>query len=133
MYERQQKPVEAQELILEVLERQERYLGPSHPDTLASKSALARLYWTTGIFDLAENIGIEVMQERKRRFGADHTSTLEAMRDLAWTLKSQGRHAEAIQLMEDVVCAQDKSLSGSDSNLQDAVETLKRWHTEIDS
>lgn len=51
-----------------------------------------------------------MVQERKRRFGADHTSTLEAMRDLAWALKSQGRHAEAIQLMEDVACAQDRSL-----------------------
>lgn len=43
------------------------------------------------------------METKKKVLGAEHPDTLNSMGDLAHIYKSQGRHNEAVDLMENVV------------------------------
>ncbi|KAF2478029.1 uncharacterized protein BDR25DRAFT_348315 [Lindgomyces ingoldianus] len=106
------------------METSKKKLGADHPSTLSSMANLASTYWNQGRWDAAEKLEVEVMETRKKKLGADHPDTLTSMANLAstagggtdhpdtltsignlaYTMKRQGRNAEAISLIRE--CAQ---------------------------
>ena len=63
---------------------------------------LATTYMHQGRWEAAEELQMGVIEDFKK-FGADHPDALTSMRNLAITLKEQGRDEEAIRLMHECV------------------------------
>jgi non-specific serine/threonine protein kinase/serine/threonine-protein kinase len=70
-------------------------LGDDHPDTLASKTSLAILYWNQGRIAEAEPLFLKAFETSKRVFDPDDRRTLAAMGNVAMVYKNQGRYDEA--------------------------------------
>lgn len=67
---------------------------------------------------------------RKRVLGAEHLGTLTSMANLAFTLKEQGRGAEALSLMKDCVRLRSKVLGSDHPDIMSSSATLICWQTE---
>jgi tetratricopeptide (TPR) repeat protein len=96
--------VEAEELLVQALEKSITVLGAEHPDTLNSMGGLAVTYWNQGRWTEAEELQVQVMEKNTRALGPEHPDTLLSMANLALTYWSQGRWTEAeelhVQVME---------------------------------
>ena len=67
----------------ETLAVQERLLGSSHPDTLASRNNLANGYGSAGCVDEAVQLYERVLAESERVLGPQHQFTETVRRNLA--------------------------------------------------
>jgi tetratricopeptide (TPR) repeat protein len=90
-----------------------RLLGPDDPDTIRTRTDLARAYHQTGRVGDAIPLVEQVLAARERLFGADHPGTLASRNNLASAYRATGRAAEAIPLFEKNVAACER-LFGSD-------------------
>jgi len=88
----------------------ERLLGPSHPDTLDTRSSLAAVYHAAGRTADAIPLVQQVLAARERLLGAYHRSTLASRNNLASAYRATGRPAEAIPLFEQNVAACERLL-----------------------
>ena len=93
---------EALELDEATYQRQNRILGPDHPDTLNSASNLAIDLSVVGQGERAAEILEDTLDRRRRVQGNDHPSTLKAAADLA-VIWSMGQDQRARQMLEDVL------------------------------
>ncbi|KAF2174314.1 hypothetical protein K469DRAFT_541483, partial [Zopfia rhizophila CBS 207.26] len=69
------------------------------------------------------------METRKTKLGADHPSTLSSMNNLAFTLKEQGRDAEAISLMRECVQLQQRILGVDHPHSIPSLRALVEWES----
>ncbi|KAK0717296.1 hypothetical protein B0T26DRAFT_709448 [Lasiosphaeria miniovina] len=67
------------------------------------------------------------METRKTKLGANHPDTLSSMANLAFTWKSQGRHANALALMEDCTQAQRRVLGQKHPETLSSLATVAKW------
>jgi tetratricopeptide (TPR) repeat protein len=102
-YDEDGRSREALKLREQVLELRRKTLGPEHPDTLKSMTALAISY------DV-DYRWVEALQLRERTLalslkvnGPEHPNTLEAMHNLAISYVEAGRLPEAFKLREEVL------------------------------
>lgn len=70
---------------------------------------LASTFWNQGRWKEAE-LEVQVMEASSRVLGEEHPDTLTSMDNLAFTMKVQGRHLEAIKLMAECVRLQIRVL-----------------------
>ncbi|KAK0717746.1 hypothetical protein B0T26DRAFT_627782, partial [Lasiosphaeria miniovina] len=70
---------------------------------------------------------VQVMETSKTKLGADHPDTLTYMGNLAFTWKSQGRHANALALMEDCAQAQRRVLGQKHPDTLSSLATVANW------
>jgi hypothetical protein len=84
-------------------------------------------YLDSGRWDEAEKLEIQVMETRKTKLGADHPDTLSSMGNLAFTWKSQGRHKDALALMQDCVKAQQRVLGLKHPDTLSSLGTVSEW------
>jgi tetratricopeptide (TPR) repeat protein len=91
----------------------ERILGSSHVQTLASRGALAAAYLAAG--RLAEAIPLyeRTLAESEHLIGESHPDTLAGRNNLANAYQSAGRLGEAISLFEETLAVQDRVLGSS--------------------
>jgi hypothetical protein len=67
------------------------------------------------------------MEMRKRVLGQKHPDTITIMANLAWTLKSQGRSAEAVNLLGEVVQLRIQKLGFDHPETVATIELLNEW------
>ena len=67
---------------------------------------------------------------RKKKLGSDHPNTLICMNNLAFTLKEQGKDAEAISLMRDCVRLRKLKLRTNHPHFISSLNTLADWEAE---
>ncbi|MCJ1455458.1 hypothetical protein MMC28_005813 [Mycoblastus sanguinarius] len=89
----------------EILELSANILGWDDPLTLIRASWLVWILTDQRQFKEAEILQVRVMETRVRLLGEKHPDALRSMRNLAVTIRKQGRLREAIKLM-------DKGLQG---------------------
>jgi tetratricopeptide (TPR) repeat protein len=85
-------------------------LGPSHPDTLSSRSALAMAYRSTGRLNEAIALDQETLRLREAKLGPDHVDTQSSRHGLANAYFAAGRLSESIALNEANLRARDSTL-----------------------
>ncbi len=90
---------EAEELLMDTLENRERILGKTHPDTIESVLALARLRQALGRLAEAEPLFRRALQNYIVSHGFAHRDTLVAANLLALLLQEQGCLQEAHVLL----------------------------------
>ena len=66
---------EVQKLMMQMMEKRMRMLGPEHSDTLISMTNLASLYKNQARWEEAEKLEMQVMETRKRVLGPEHSDT----------------------------------------------------------
>ena len=70
------------------------------------------------------------MEISKAKLGEDHPSTLSSMANLAFTWKSSGHDAEAINLLRDCLAKQKQTHGLNHPITLYNSETLLEWETE---
>ncbi|OCK93590.1 uncharacterized protein K441DRAFT_565439, partial [Cenococcum geophilum 1.58] len=58
-------------------------------------------YREQGRWKKAEELEMQIIETSKRVLGEGHPDTLTSMKNLAFTLKSQGRNNEALNLLKE--------------------------------
>lgn len=88
----------------------ERLHGPDHPDTLTSRSNLARAYHSAGDLQRAIALSEATLADRQRVLGPNHRSTLMSRNNLAGVYLSAGALERAIPLLEASLCDAERTL-----------------------
>lgn len=104
VYTKQGRSQEAEELYMDVIKARKRLLGVEHSNTLPCMSHLLQLYFSLGPERLidAEQLATEMRDLSIRLFGASNPQTLLSTAALAMIYREQGRHDEAMNLMETI-------------------------------
>ncbi len=100
----------ALELFQNLVPLRDSELGKEHPDTLASRNALASALDFRGKHSEAEMEHRAVLEMRERVLGAEHPGTLTSRNNLAASLNSQGKHAEADGEFRAVLAVKERAL-----------------------
>ncbi|KAK4173429.1 hypothetical protein QBC36DRAFT_335835, partial [Triangularia setosa] len=64
------------------------------------------------------------METSKTKLGADHPDTLMSMANLAFTWKSQGRHSDALALIEECAQARQRLLGAKHPETLSSLATV---------
>jgi tetratricopeptide (TPR) repeat protein len=86
------------------------HLGADHPDTLASKTTLARVYQEQGQPDRAEPLLQEVLRGLTARLGADDSNTLTIKDNLGLLAHERGEYDRAESIYQEVLQARTARL-----------------------
>ena len=78
-------------------------LGPEHPDTLSTLSAVAKMYQQWRKYALAENYAAQALAGRRHALGSGNVYTMVSAEDLALAYLSQGQSAEAEPLAHEAL------------------------------
>ncbi|KAJ7912675.1 kinase-like domain-containing protein [Mycena leptocephala] len=89
-------------------------LGLHHPDALTAMLDLASSYYRLGIYKLAEELQLHVVDECSITLGQTHQGTLTAMYNLAATYRKLGRPKQALSLAIEVLECRRNSLGDTD-------------------
>ena len=112
---------EAECLRRRVLRAKEKALGEYHPDTIASRRALAESLEGLGDYQGAEAVHRKVVASCKRRWKPDDPRTLESVENLARVLEMQNNKEEAEGLVRRLLSERRKVL-GRDHD--DTIRTI---------
>ena len=110
--------------------REQRVLGPEHPDTLASLGFRALLARDRDDQEQARYLFSQLLDVRRRVLGPEHSSTLATMNNLAFVLRYQGKHDQAGPLIDHVLEAQMRILGPEHPKTLDALENRGHWLSE---
>ena len=102
-YLEQGRLVEAEKLLVHVLEREKQVLGRNHPDTLVNMTNLASTYRGQGRVAEAEELLTMVLETGRRIFSDEHPNTLIRMANIALIYSDQRRWIEAEALLVRVI------------------------------
>ena len=91
---------EAEKLLREVLDEQEKLYGEDHPETLKSKNTLAEIMYRAGQLKEAEEFFMHILEVGERVNGTRHPSTLTTMYDLAFACRDQKKYQKAVDFAE---------------------------------
>ncbi|KAL4745969.1 hypothetical protein BDW72DRAFT_207750 [Aspergillus terricola var. indicus] len=83
-----------------------------------------------GRWEEAEQLEVQVMEASKAKLGDAHPDTLTSMASLAFTWKSSGKDAEAINLLRDCLARQKQTIGPNHPNTISNSEALIKWETE---
>ena len=90
--------------------------GELHPDTLSSKSRLARmLHYRAKQYPDAEKLYVEIRTTCEKEFGPEHPRTLDVLDDLGCLYRDMGRLDEAEEFFRSAIKGLDKALSPDNS------------------
>lgn len=94
----------------DVVGAQERALGPDHPETIDSMSALVFRHYAELEFEPAVPLQETALAARERTLGPDHPDTLSSRMTLALMYSGVRRHEEAIALIETTLATRERTL-----------------------
>ena len=86
-----------------LLDRQQRGLGPDHPDTLVLRNNLAYVYKSAGFLEDAITLYEQVLADSTRVLGENHPQTLASRNNLTYTYRFAGHIVKAINLYEETI------------------------------
>ena len=69
------------------------------------------------------------METSKTKLGADHPDTLTSMNNLAFTWKDQGRHTDALALMDDCAQARQRVLGAVHPDTLSSLAAVAKWRS----
>ncbi|WP_042405840.1 FxSxx-COOH system tetratricopeptide repeat protein [Streptacidiphilus carbonis] len=95
--------VEARAIDEDLLARQRRVLGPTHPHTYVTTSSLAADLSALGAYEPAVELAREAHEGFSQIFHESHPRTLSAANNLGLALRMVGRYAEALALDQDLL------------------------------
>jgi serine/threonine protein kinase/tetratricopeptide (TPR) repeat protein len=101
-------------------------------ETLATRHALANLYWYVGRYDDAEPLYLAVVGARGRLLGEEHRDTLQAEFDLASLYVLQKRWEVAEALLRRTLAAQQRTLGEGDLDFLQSLHTLASFYYRIE-
>lgn len=81
--------------LLATLTRQEKRLGPNHPEVFGTLLKISVIYQTRGQYTEAESILKRVLSILEKALGPDHPSAATTLNSLAGLYQTQGRYAQA--------------------------------------
>jgi hypothetical protein len=105
-------------------------LGDGDEEDVYSISMLATAYWLDGRWEEAEQLEMQVMETRKTKLGEDHPDRLSSMANLAFTCKSSGHNAQAIDLLRNCLAKQRQKLGLDHTLTLSTSRTLLAWETD---
>ena len=115
----------------DALAERERTLGPDHPETLRSCTALANSFYAAGHFDVATDLFRETLERRTRVLGPEHPDTLRSRGSLGNCYHARGEyeraaemHRATLALRERILGHDHPSTRASRNNLARAEEAL---------
>ena len=112
LYRKDGRSAQALDAFRQSVDIRVRLLGEEHPDSLESKSGMARLLRQLGKLDEARFLEEDVLAVRERVLGSEHPDTLAARACLAQTLLLQGELAAALLLQDTVLATYARQLGG---------------------
>jgi serine/threonine protein kinase len=112
---------ESPEQVAATLAEQQRTLGPEHPDTLATRFAVAREMAGRGDHAGAEDQFREVLAARQRTLGRDHPDTLATWFAIAREMVARGDLTDGEKAFRQVFAVQQRTLG------PDHPDTLATW------
>ncbi len=101
---------EAEALLQRSLRISEQVLGPEHPYTAATLSALATLYHNQGKYAEAEPLYQRALRISEQAEGPKHRDTARILHELARLYHNQGKYAEAEPLYQHALRIKEQSL-----------------------
>ena len=101
---------DAENVARAVVEVRAHVLGSEHPETLRSRSGLARELWRQGKYADADAHFREIIKLQEKVIGPEHPDTLSSHHRLALTLNDQGKYAEAATEFRQVLTLREKIL-----------------------
>jgi tetratricopeptide (TPR) repeat protein len=115
---------EAEVLLKEVLEIDEREFGCEHPDTLSSMNNLALVYDSQGRYEDAEALHKPALALKEKNLGPDHPSTVNSMDNLALVYRSQGRYDDAEARHKGASALMEKRLGANHPSTLESTDNL---------
>ncbi|USP79752.1 hypothetical protein yc1106_07026 [Curvularia clavata] len=109
----EQKYAEAEPLLRQWIELEEKALGTDDEGTLKRKHRLARLLFRLERYKESEQLLSEILRLREKELGVDHEDTLESKFWLARTLYEQDRNFESTRLLHELL-QQEQLVFGMD-------------------
>ncbi|RDL34651.1 uncharacterized protein BP5553_07779 [Venustampulla echinocandica] len=106
----QQKYDEAEQLLRQSVQQQEKVLGTTHEDTLRSRYRLAVTIHRQQKYNEAEQLFRQSVQQREKVLSTTHEDTLWSRYWLAVTLYTEQKYDEAEQLLRQLVQQREKVL-----------------------
>ena len=127
---------EAEELHRQVIETLEEDLGPDHRNTTRAKRDFARFYEFREEFQKAASLRYQIFEAASNQFGVEHPDTLDAMFDLAQSLRGAGRDSEALRMIQEclstLALAYEQDSFSSDSCIAEWQRQLQWLCTSIE-
>ena len=115
---------EAERLMRWIVDRQDRLLGPDHPESLGNLHDLSILYLTTGRPNEALEMIARVVTGAERSLGPEHRNTLKARFLMAQAMVMKGDVAGARTLAAQVLAQQRLSLGEKNVDVADSLQLL---------
>ncbi|KAJ5316420.1 hypothetical protein N7476_006727 [Penicillium atrosanguineum] len=117
----------AGELAQQSLAIHQNVLGPDHLGTTAAMTTLADIYMQRWKLRDAQLLYAEALTRAKKFLGPGHPTILRDMHQMAWTLKLQNRHSEALALMTECVSLGEKSLGAKNYTNEETRQCISDW------
>ena len=99
----QGRSADAEKMLRETIDSEQRRLGREHPTTLTAERFLAFALESEGRYDEAEKIQRGVLDEMRRTLGPEHTETLLAINEMANIAQDKGNLPEAERLYREAM------------------------------
>jgi tetratricopeptide (TPR) repeat protein len=115
---------EAERLMRSIVDRQDRVLGPDHPESLGNLHDLSILYLNTGRPNDAMEMLARVVAGAERSLGPEHRNTLKARFLLAQAFVMKGDIAGARTLAAQLLAQQRQSLGENNVDVADSLQLL---------
>ena len=112
LYRLQDRPEEAEPLLREALEMQNRVYGGPHPASDETKRQLAELLSTRMAFDEAETLFLELIESRTRMMGPDHYELGSVWNSYGHLLAARGEIDRAIEAYETMLRISENAYGG---------------------
>src|SRR5262249_8379700 len=116
--------VQAETLLTRALAIREKLSGAEHPETLASRGALAELYFLMGEDAAAEPLFKRAAEASGRLLGSDHSETTRYLFSLAKLYDRQNRFDLADPLYERIVTLRERALGRQHPLVADTLNAL---------
>lgn len=117
----------AEELAQQTLAIQEKLFGSDTLGTTSAMTTLADIYMERWRLKDAELLYAEAIMRAKKFLEPGHRNILRDMHQMAWALKLQYRHSEALALMTECVSLGEKSLGTSHYTNEPSRKTIRDW------
>jgi non-specific serine/threonine protein kinase/serine/threonine-protein kinase len=119
---------EAEAILKEAMQAQQRVLGEDSAETLATEHALANAYWYQRKYSEAEPLYVNVVNRRTRALGVDHRDTLQANFDLASVYLIQKRWPEYEKLGLETLARQRRVLGDTHFDTLSSLNNLNNFY-----
>ena len=124
LYNRQGRPVEAEQIYQRALQGYEKAWGLDHTETLNTVNNLGVLYQDQGKLVEAEQMYQRALQGYEKAWGPDHTETLDIVNNLGNLYRKQGKLVEAEQMYQRALQGYEKAWGPDHTETLDIVNNL---------